>query len=65
MPIIVNYIQIEEINPLIIFGFFGIFVAGFITRMNETYGRDLPNYIEETKRKKSNENKDLLLGEDS
>ena len=61
MPIIVNYIQIEEINPLFVFGFVGIVAAGFITRMNETYGKKLPNYIEEHKKKKSLENKEILL----
>lgn len=55
MPIIVTFIQMEEINPLIFFGFFGILVSVLITRMNETFGKNLPNYIEETKKKKSND----------
>lgn len=56
MPIIITFIQNEDINPLIFFGFFGILVTALITRMNETYGKNLPNYIEENIRKKSNEN---------
>jgi hypothetical protein len=66
MPYIVAYIQIEEINPLVIFGCTGFLVAGFITRMNETYGKSLPNYVEEHKNKKSVENidnKESLLNE--
>ena len=37
------------------FGFFGIIVAIFITRMQETYGKDLPNYIEEHRKKRSSD----------
>ena len=60
MPIIVNNVQIQDINPLIIFGFIGIIVAGFITRMKETYGKNLPNYIEEHKKKASDINESFL-----
>ena len=64
MPYIVNAIQMEEINPLVIFGCAGFVLAGAITRMKETFGKNLPNYVEEHKKMKEHKgSKESLLSE--
>ena len=54
----------EEINPLVIFGCAGFVLAGAITRMKETFGKNLPNYVEEHKKMKEHKgSKESLLSE--
>lgn len=48
MPLLVNYSQSNGINPIGLFGFLGIIIAVIITRMRETFGLEMPNYIKET-----------------
>lgn len=47
-PIVVVSLQHEGLSSLVLFGSFGLIVALLITRLQETEGNHIGDYIEET-----------------
>ena len=47
-PLVVVSLQNEGVSSLVLFGSFGILVALLITRLKETDGKNIGDYIEET-----------------
>lgn len=47
-PIVVVSLQREGLSSLVLFGSFGLIVAILITRLQETDGKNIGDYIEET-----------------
>ncbi|KRX06567.1 Major facilitator superfamily domain, general substrate transporter [Pseudocohnilembus persalinus] len=47
MPFIVSYFELEGLSPLIVFGFFGLFVVFLIFRLPETKDVQMKDFLEE------------------